>query len=267
MKQAQVATQEPAIEWANVFVNQTVSAAAILDGSSWNKTLIKDCRIHDIAGNGLTLRSVDTVRVENCVFEDIGENGIHLSVTGSGTKNVTLIGNTIRNCGKNGISAGQRYKERLDQENLRIIDNRIENTGLVPEYEPGLLHGIYAQCQEFLIEANTVLNAIDGNGISVRSSGIVRGNTIDGTAKSGISYYADHLRGPSDHLLIEQNVIRNVGRNSTRCGIDLLNIPNRRLTVHAFTIRQNQIDPGPDSDRQINVDGDYERRGFTVLIA
>jgi hypothetical protein len=38
------------------------------------------------------------------------------------------------------------------------------------------------------------------------------------------------------------------------------------LTVHRFTIRQNQIDPGPDSDRQINVDGDYEQQGFTVLI-
>ncbi len=103
----------------------------------------------------------------------------------------------------------------------------------------GKLHGIYVQAQDFLIEDNTVINATDGNGISVRSSGVVRNNTVNGTAKSGISYYADHMRGPSNQLLIEDNMISNVGQKSSRTGIDLLEIPNRRYAVRNYIIRDN----------------------------
>jgi hypothetical protein len=265
LAQAVLPDEQP-IDWISTFVNQTLNTPSTLQGSRRNKTLIKNCRFRDISGNGLTLRDVDTVRVENCVFENISGNGIHMSITGSGTKNVTLIGNTIQNCGKNGITGGQRYKEGVDQKNYRVVNNRIENVGLEPEARPGLLHGIYIQAQDFLIEGNTVLNSRDGNGISVRSSGVVRGNTCDGAAKSGISYLADHLRGPSDLLLIEQNVIRNVGRDSGRCGIDLLKIPDGKLVVHTFIIRQNQIEPGPTSDCVITVHPDYERAGITVVI-
>ena len=265
LAEAVLPDEEP-IDWTNAFVNQTITTPSTLQGSQRNRTLIKGCRFHDISGNGLTLRDVDTVRVENCVFENISGTGIHMSITGGGTKNVTLIGNRIQNCGKNGITGGQRYKEGVDQKNYRVLNNRIETVGLEPDARPGLLHGIYVQSQDFLIEGNTVLNARDGNGISVRSSGVVRGNTCDGAAKSGISYYADHLRGPSDLLLIEQNLIRNVGRDSGRCGIDLLKIPNGKLVVHTFIIRQNQIEPGPASDCEITVHPDYERAGITVVI-
>lgn len=250
--------------WSNVFENLDVTSAAVLDGSKWNNTLIRNCRIHDIPGDGLTLRSVNTVRVENCVFENIQGNAIHMSITGSGTRNVTLIGNRIQNCDKNGITGGQRYKQKLDQKNYRVLDNRIENVGLVPESEPGLLHGIYVQAQDFLIEGNTVLNAADGNGISVRSSGVVRGNTVDGTAKSGIAYYADHMHGPSNTLIIEQNTLRNVGRDSGRCAIDLLSIPDRRLAVRKFVIRDNDI--APDAKCDIEVHADYASRRYTVVI-
>jgi len=254
------------IVWTNSYVNQTISTPSVLKGSAWNNTLIKNCRFRGISGNALTLRSVEGVRVENCVFEDISENAIHMSVTGSGTKDVTLIGNTIQNCGRNGITGGQRYEEGLDQTNYRVLSNRIENVGLEPGLKSGLLHGIYVQAQDFLIEANTVLNAADGNGISVRSSGVVRGNTCDGAAKSGIAYYADHMRGPSDMLLIEGNVIRNVGRDSGRCGIDLLKIPESKLVVHRIVVRQNQIEPGPGSDCEINVHRDYGGGDVTVVI-
>lgn len=266
MQPAQATPDLSEDDWRNVLVNQTVTTPVILDGREWNRTLIKNCTVRNVTGHGLTLRNVDTVTVENCVFENISGNGIHMSITGEGTKNVTLIGNTIVNCGKNGITGGQRHEEGLDQKNYRVLGNRIENVGLEPEAQPGLLHGIYVQAQDFLIEGNTVLNSTDGNGISVRSSGVVRGNTCDGTAKSGISYYGDHMRGPSDVLLIEQNVVRNVGRDSGRCGIDLLNIPNRKLVVHTFTIRANQIDPGPDSTCAIEVHRDYDAPGITVVI-
>lgn len=257
--------EEPII-WVNSYVNQTISAPAILQGRAWNNTLIKNCRFRGIADNALTLRSVEGVRVENCVFEDIGGNAIHMSITGSGTKDVTLIGNTIQNCGRNGITGGQRYEEGLDQRNYRVLNNRIENVGLEPGLKSGLLHGIYVQAQDFLIEGNAVLNAADGNGISVRSSGVVRGNTCEGVAKSGISYYADHMRGPSDLLLIEGNVIRDVGRDGGRCGIDLLKIPSRKLAVHRIVIRQNQIEPEPGSDCEITVHRDYEGGDVTVVI-
>lgn len=109
-----------------------------------------------------------------------------------------------------------------------------------------------------------MLNAADGNGISVRSSGVVRGNTVDGTAKSGIAYYADHMHGPSNTLIIEQNTLRNVGRDSGRCAIDLLSIPDRRLAVRKFVIRDNDI--APDAKCDIEVHADYASRRYTVVI-
>jgi hypothetical protein len=248
-----------------VFENLDIEDPATLDGSKWNNTLIRNCTFHDISSNALTFRSCKNCRVENCRFENIGENAIHLSVTGTGSEDITLYNNTIINCGGNGITGGQRYSKRLDQKNYQVIGNHVENTGLSAGTS-GKLHGIYVQAQDPLIEDNTVINATDGNGISVRSSGVVRNNTVNGTAKSGIAYYADHMRGPSNQLLIEANMISNVGQKSSRTGIDLLEIPNRRYAVRNYIIRDNQFGAGVNCQQPVKANSDYNSRRYTVVI-
>lgn len=262
-----VALYAPAVigaAWDNVFENLDINIPATLDGSKWNNTLIRNCTFHDISSNALTIRSTRNVRVENCRFEDIGEDAIHLSVTGNGSKDVILYNNTIVNCGGNGITGAQRSSKRLDQENYQIIGNHVENTGLSAG-SSGKLHGIYVQAQDFLIRDNTVINATDGNGISVRSSGVVQGNTVNRTAKSGIAYYADHMRGPSNQLLIEDNAISNVGQNSSRTGIDLLEIPNRRYAVRNYIIRDNRFGAGVNCQQPVKANSDYNSRRYSVV--
>jgi len=251
--------------WDNVFENLDIDIPGTLDGSKWNNTLIRNCTFHDISTNALTIRSVENVLVENCRFENIGENAIHLSITGSGSKDVTLYNNTIVNCGGNGITGGQRYWRRLDQENYQVIGNHVENTGLSAG-SSGKLHGIYVQAQDFVIRDNTVINATDGNGISVRSSGLVRNNTVNGTAKSGIAYYADHMRGPSNQLLIEDNMVSNVGQKTSRTGIDLLNIPKRRYAVRKYILRDNSFGSGVNCQQPVKVNSDYNSWRYTVVI-
>jgi len=250
--------------WDNVFENLDIDIPGTLDGSKWNNTLVRNCTFHNISSNALTIRSVQNVRVENCRFENIGENAIHLSITGSGSKDVTLYRNTIINCGGNGITGGQRYSKRLDQKNYQVIGNHVENTGLSAG-SSGKLHGIYVQAQDFLIRDNTVINATDGNGISVRSSGVVRNNTVKGTAKSGIAYYADHMRGPSNQLLIEDNTISNVVRKASGTGINLLEIANRRYAVRTYIIRDNSFGSGVNCQQPVKVNSDYNSWRYNVV--
>jgi hypothetical protein len=70
-------------------------------------------------------------------------------------------------------------------------------------------HGIYWKGKNVTITGNkfTTGNQPFGNAISVRSSGHISGNKIDGAAKNGIMYYANHPGG--DSLIIENNFITN----------------------------------------------------------
>jgi Right handed beta helix region len=56
--------------------------------SSSFDTLFRRCYFHDCAGtqgHGISVASSSGIRLENCVFSNLGGDGIHVSVTGSGT--------------------------------------------------------------------------------------------------------------------------------------------------------------------------------------
>jgi hypothetical protein len=219
-----------------------------IEGSDWDNTLVKNCVIRGVDGDGLVIRNVTDLVVTGCTIGDVTGSGIRLSSSG-GTSSVTLDGNSISNVGENGISAAQRAEQNVDHKDLKLINNRIERTGTL--FTEGYTHGIYVQTTEFLIEGNVVAGPRDGNGISVRSSGVIRCNRVEGRSASGkpaIRYYSDHVSGPGKTLVVEANTI-----SSATVGIDLAAPVARKgmpfttdHVVSTFVIRDNRIEaPSP----------------------
>ncbi len=246
-------------DFARVIEDRTFEETLRLEGAEWNDTLVRNVVVRDVQGSGIFLKNVENVRIEGSRIEDVSRAGVHLSARGS-TRGVAIVGNRIARIGGDGISVAQRHARGVDHPGLVIAENAISETGL--DGDAGLHHGIYVQSTDFLIADNRVTGSRDGNGISVRSSGTVRGNVVIGTGKSGIAYYADHMPGASDRLVIEANTVADVGRRHRRGGIDLLGVPDFAMLVHTFVIRDNRLAVAPE--RALRIDGDYHRPGVSI---
>ena len=251
--------------YTRVIENLVLTSTLVLTGHKWDNTLIRNVTIQNVAGDGISLRDVSNVRIENVTINNVTGDGIKLSTLGS-TSNVILAGNTITNIGEDGINAGQRIGKGVDHTGLQILANTIDKTGLRSS-GTGLVHGLYIQSSDFLIEGNRITNTTNGNAISVRSSGIVRDNYIENAYKSGVAYYADHYQGPSGMLVIEDNTIINSGSGTRMSDINLLSIPSGQMNaaVKNFIIRNNIL---TDNDgEEIDVEAVYAQRGFSVAMA
>lgn len=235
-----------------------------LEGAEWDNTLVRNCRIHDTPEDGIFVKNVRNVVVTGCEIWNVGGKAIKTSSTGS-TENVTIDGNNIHDTAGTAIHSPQRSADGIDHKNLKILNNVIENTGL--EDTEGSAHPIYVQSQDFLIEGNVIAGSRGGNGISVRSSGVVRCNKVSGTSYDGkpaIRYYSDHQTGISNTLLIEKNDVVD-----DTIGIDL-KAPTDRSdgqtgldhVVKNFIIRYNSVEAGTP----IRIAEEYEVDPFTVQV-
>ena len=199
----------PPGQWDTIIENQDFTSSLILDTGDDN-TLIINSKFHDFVGRGIQLRNVSNVYIKDCEFYNMRSGGslgqgtaIHLRSSGS-TDRVTIDGNLIHDIARDGIKGS----DGASHTNLVIKNNTIFNTGTDDvDGTIGQCHNIYIQTPGFSIENNLVYNALGGHNLSVRSSGIVRGNVILGNAvKGAIRYFNDHDAGPSDVLIIENNV-------------------------------------------------------------
>ncbi len=105
----------------------------------------------------------------------------------------------------------------------------------------------------------------DGNGISVRSSGVVRCNWVSGVSasgKPGIKYYSNHQTGPTDTLLIELNdVVDDFTGIEIHRPVDRYDgQPPPDHVVKNFIIRNNMVKASPP----IEVAAEYDAGGFSV---
>ncbi|WP_345741545.1 right-handed parallel beta-helix repeat-containing protein [Jannaschia rubra] len=228
-------------KYDNIIENVTYTNTLRLTGSEWDNTLVRNVTIRDVKGNGVLLRDVENVTFENVTIRNVTGDGIKLSSSGS-TSNVVISDSHISRTGEDGINAGQRYSRGVDHPGLEIVGNTIEKTGLNGGND-GLRHGLYIQSRDFLIEGNTVTDSTDGNGISVRSSGIVRDNIVDDSLHSGIAYFADHM-GRNGTLRIEGNTVTDSGYGRDRTDINLLEIKNQGNAVDAVFIASNDVEKG-----------------------
>jgi len=225
----------PPGNWDTVIEHQDFKTTLKLDKGDEN-TLILGATFHDIEGDAIRLRNVSNVYIKDCVIHNINGNGIVLRSTGS-TENVTIDGCVIHDTTKNGIITKQDHSNGVDHTNLVIKNNRIFNVG-----SSRLHHGMYIQSQDSLI-TNNEIHGISGNGVSIRSSGIVRANRIWDTNKSCIRYFSDNVTGQSKTLLIENNVcyLTRDGLESPAIGLLWWDEVSPDWVVENFIIRLNTV--------------------------
>ncbi len=129
------------------------------------------------------------------------------------------------------------------------------------------VHPIYRQSSDFFIAGNTISGLREGNGISIRSSGVVRCNNVSGasiTERPAIRYFSDHAAGVSNELVIEYNTIE----SDTR-GIHLYppvsstsgSAPPTHV-VKSFIIRNNVI----TAPTEIDIDEAYNNAPYSVAL-
>lgn len=187
----------PPGNWDRIIDGEVFTDTLSLDTGDDN-VLIINTVFHSIDDHAIMLRNVSNIYIKDCEIYDVNGFGILLRGTGS-TNNVTIEGCKIYNTKASGVMASQRSEDGVDHHNLVIRNNTIFNNG-TNDHE----HNIYVQATDSLIENNTVYNS-SGNGISIRSTGVVRNNVIWNSAKSCIRYFNDHQPGPSDTLIVEGN--------------------------------------------------------------
>lgn len=233
-------------EYERIIENVTLDSTLRLTGSEWSNTLVRNVTIENIDGDGVMLRDVENVRLENVTIRNVTGDGIKLSTLGS-TSDVVIADSVISGIGEDGINAGQRFEEGVDHPGLQIIGNQISATGLNGGQD-GLRHGIYVQSTDVEIRDNRISDSQDGNGISVRSSGIVSGNFVENSNGSGIAYFADHM-GSGGTLTIEDNTVEASGYGRGRSDIDLLSVPDMDNLIGQVIVRDNALERGAEGVR------------------
>lgn len=235
----------------------------VIDGPAWNDVLISNCLIHDVDGDGITIRNVENLTILGCTIRNVSGSGIRLRSSGS-TNDVHIIDNTITQVGKNGISAAKRSAKSIDHTGALLLGNTIKDSGLDGEH--GLEHGIYSQVSDVRITGNVITGTREGNGISIRSSGHVTCNFVEGVSRSGkpgIRYYPDHKTGPSQTLEIRNNQIRDA-----KVGVDLhaesdaISYSDADLVQH-FKIIDNFV----GADIPVRIHPRWQSPAFEVIVS
>ena len=199
----------------------------IIDGATFNETLFLDegdsntliinSTFENIDGSGIMLRNVENVTIANSTFKDIDDFGILLRSSGS-SDGVTITGNSFEDVGGDAIHAAKRFADDVDHTNLVVHDNDVHDVASKGFH----FHGIYVQSSEAVVWGNEVTGTVGGNGISIRSDGIVYDNYVDVTSGrdygAGIKYFSDHLAGDTKTLVIADNIVEG---NNLHAGIQL----------------------------------------------
>lgn len=208
-----------------------------------------------MTGGVLNLRNLSNVVVFNPTMNSSPDDNIRLSSLGN-TENVTIWGGLFVEAGWNAISTP--VTDTIRHPGLRVLNPRILTTGLAGGSVAH--HGLYIKADDALIEGAHIgpdadhpaaLGMTFGNGVSMRSGGVVRGCKVRGTRQSGVNYYANS-NGAGRTVLFEDNDIDDVNRaaEANRGAIDLLgpaaDAPLANF-VAAVTIRNNAVGENPIS--------------------
>jgi hypothetical protein len=186
------------------FVGQAwTGAQRLVDVSD---VLVLRSSIADASGGPcLYLRNARRVDLVDLTIAGCDEAGIRISNRTDST-DVRILGGSIRDTGRtwgsNGSCITAGVTGRVRHPGLVIDGVAVDACGF-----NDLDHGIYVQAQDYVIR-DVLVGDVTGNGISVRSSGLVEGATVRGKVGDGkarIRYYNDHPCGPSDTVRFLDN--------------------------------------------------------------
>lgn len=170
-----------------IYKDQTFTEILFIDGED---VLITNCTFTH-KGGVFALNHTNLI-IQYSDFHDIDGAGIVLRSSGQS------MGTTIRQNDFSSISASA-ILAKVGNYFVDINHNAMINCGYNDKEHP-----IYAMSPDASITDNWI-NGTKGNGISIRTSGYVARNTIEGAGGSAIKYFADGVPGPSDLLTIEDN--------------------------------------------------------------
>ena len=177
-----------------VIVNGAVDSTVILRDISINgatnglngirflagKTLMVDhCWIYGFTQNGIDVAvgGVSNLKVINTVFENIGQDGMHLNSTG-GQVNAMINNTEIMNCGGDGIEAAANVRAAVSNSRVFLDGNGIRTTG--PNSLFNLDDLFITQCGIALQASSTSAIRISDSIVAQNSTGISQnGGTID----------------------------------------------------------------------------------------
>lgn len=189
----------------------------------------------------LMIGSANNVTVTGCTFKNLLGSGIAVRSSGSGCDNIQIINNRFENVVSQGVIAKNNLGTR---NNTRVVisGNTFINCG---QNTNGKTHAIYAFAPDIQVISNFI-DTTQGNGISIRTSGVVRYNTVRNALKSAIRYFSDQPTGASKNLYIEGNVLTGSG-----VGYPVVSLLDGGVTssqmVTNYYIRNNTITGNADT--------------------
>jgi hypothetical protein len=212
-----------------------ISAYQALQLTGCSKIMVKNCSFENIASPGdggkvLWINNSTDVIVDHVTIKNHTSTGHPSAILmdGGSTKNITIQNCNISFVSGNGIASGgtstvdvEPGKSTHDVPNtgLKVLNNLIHDTGLSPDMTNNSpKHGMYIKAQDCLVEGNIVYDCYDGQGLSIRSTGVVRGNTVYNFKSGPFSYWAQKPAGISQKLIVENNVFYQ-NKNLTSGGV------------------------------------------------
>ena len=199
----------------NVTINNTVNNDAI-DIRYSDDIHIDELVVNKISGDdglsGVRIWQSTDIMIEDSEFSSIFSSGHSAAIRiipGELSANITINNNYIHNTYGNGIDSGaynDNYHHDTPVPGLKITNNLIHDIGKTPS--PDLkspTHGMYIKAQDPYIANNTVYNSWDGEGISIRSTAVVKNNKIWDTKKAALAFYQHKPAGSSMKSVIENN--------------------------------------------------------------
>lgn len=159
------------------------------------------------------------------------------------TDDVTIEGNEIAGAANDCIHI---HEGAAHPTHVVIENNDIHDCG-VKYPASGLYHAIYDQVPDVFIKGNRIWNA--KSAVSIRSSAVVEGNTIERVTNGGaIEYFSDHAAPDHSSLVLQNNVIRSTVTNApsamgTNRGLVILGngIGTNKRAVFSFVLEHNTL--------------------------
>ena len=192
----------------------------------------------------LKIRGCHNIEIRYCRFHDLATSGIVIQST-SPSSNISIHHNELWNIKGNGIIT------KLPNSFVTIFNNRITNVGANDRAHP-----IYCMTPGTLIEDN-IISGTAGDGITIRTDGVIRGNRIWKSAKAAIRYFSDGRPGDLDSLVIEENYCvgsgagypvisllwspSTVGQMLSRYRISCNTLTSTAATSPAFAVQSSQF--------------------------
>lgn len=188
----------------------------------------------DFTGNyvgdfaALRFRNCTNIVVINNTFHDLKVDGVEARSTGKNV-GVDISHNLFERVSGNAISIERGvHKSNF---NVYIGYNIIEDCATFDDGK----HGIYAM--DYVVAEWNVIRGAAGNGISARSGGLYRHNTVNVKGKSAFRYFSDHPAS-EDPLIVEWNILIDSGLGYPV--VSLLNSSVANL-VKEYHFRNNTI--------------------------